>query len=321
MSRLVAFCAVALLAAGCGGSDPETTFEERGLDLPPAASTWPPNPDLSDHPSCWARPHKGPMLQAAPVRLPARRTGATPQAIANRVLARFGDRRFIRGIRIGPPPPHSQIRGFLGAARPPADAVWAYVDAPRIARPPIPREVARYGRAFRLAQWELPLVGGALRDEFCDAGGAPLLGWSVGGAVHGFSDGLHPFLQDFPNPSVPTFRRAVAEVGRRHGFRVVSLRMLRPRQWAPLMVVETQRDRADFVKDVPSIMFLLNPGHSKAKTFEGFFLEARDEAGPFVSVHSGHRGSVWGGQWSWDPCTFPYPHGGGGRRGVECERR
>ena len=93
---------------------------------------------------------------------------------------------------------------------------------------------------------------------------------------------------------------------------MVSLRLLRPLDYAPLLVVSTDRDRKEFVHDVPEIVALLNPtssaGDNTAVTFEGFFFEARDAKGPFVSVENVERGEAMGGQWSWDRCVYPYPH-------------
>jgi hypothetical protein len=105
----------------------------------------------------------------------------------------------------------------------------------------------------------------------------------------------------------------VALVGKRYGFRATSIRFLRPRELAPIVVVETDPDRKEFVADVAAIVDLLDPrsssGHQSALTFEGFFFEARDTKGAFVRVHNVYRGEVMGGQWSWDRSSYPYPHG------------
>ena len=175
-----------------------------------------------------------------------------------------------------------------------------------LARHPTPEQVGAYTRAH----WETLLAWGALRDDFCDAGGRPLVGSSVSPDVSGLSD--HPFGQRFPNPSPARFRARVAAVGERFGFRVVALDLLRPRGLAPLLVVSTERERKAFVRDVPEIMSLLDPQardeRGVAVTFEGFFFEARDAKGPFVHVASAHRGTSMGSQWSWDRCVYPYPH-------------
>jgi hypothetical protein len=106
------------------------------------------------------------------------------------------------------------------------------------------------------AEWEAALVVGALRDDFCAAGGAPLVGSTL--------------------------------------------------------VVRTDRDRRAFVRDVPAIMTLLDPtssgGGQTAFTFEGFYLEAADQKGPFVRIENVHRGETEGAEWSWNRCAYPYPH-------------
>lgn len=162
------------------------------------------------------------------------------------------------------------------------------------------------------AQWEASLVVGALRDDFCAAGGRPLVGWTIGPGGIGLSDRTYALEQHFPNPAPAAFRSRVSLIGRRYGFRVLSLRLLQPRQLAPLLTVETDRDRKSFVADVPAIMRLLDPtsssAHLGAVTFEGFFLQAQDAKGAFVRVENVQRGEVEGGQWSWNRCAYPYPH-------------
>jgi hypothetical protein len=78
------------------------------------------------------------------------------------------------------------------------------------------------------------------------------------------------------------------------------------------LIVKTSRPRKAFVRDVPSIMRLLDPIRSAdnrtAVTFEGFFFEADDRGGPFVRVENVYRGQTEGGEWSWNPCVYPYPH-------------
>jgi hypothetical protein len=157
-----------------------------------------------------------------------------------------------------------------------------------------------------LAHWEVQLIGGALRDDLCDAGDQPLIGWGTGSSDGSFAARGAPFGQRFPNPSPREFRTRVDLIGRRYGFRVVSLRLLRPRQIAPLLVVRTSRDRRDFVRDVWAIMALLNPGGAAgSETFEGLFFEALDARGPFVRTYRLARGQTGGDWWSAvdiDPC-------------------
>lgn len=238
-----------------------------------------------------------------------------PAALAQRLLAHLGDRRYVRAVTFSPAPPAtgSRVHVLYAGGHPPSDALQAHVlvrdQVPASDRHPSPAESVD----GQIAQWEGELVAGALRDDLCAAGGAPLVIWSVAGGGGGFSDHTFALEQRFPNPSPTAFRKRVALVGRRYGFRVLSLRLLRPRQLAPLLVVETSRDRTAFVHDVPAIMALLDPDSSAdsqtATTFEGFLFEARDGRGPFVSVESVERGTAEGGQWSANPSVFPYAHG------------
>jgi hypothetical protein len=236
-----------------------------------------------------------------------------PARIVRRLLARFGDRRYVRGIEIGTPPPRRLIKGFFRSRPPPRNAAWAYIDAPLASQLTTGPVGLSEKRARARAYWEVQLIGGALRDDFCDAGGRPLVGWSIGHETAGVSS-QYALGQRFPNPSPKAFRERASAVGKRYGFGIASLRLLRPRQLAPMLVVETNRDRKAFVRDVPKIMLLLDPvSHGRAQsalTFEGFRFEARDSTGPFVDVENVYRGGIMGGQWSWNRCAYPYEHGG-----------
>lgn len=297
--RIVLAAGLVVLAAACGGPQPaRVDLSVRVAPDPPAPSaSWPPYPAFH-RTSCWTRRIGGAPLRAAPSSvMPA--TGLAPATIVERLLARFGDRRYVRHVAIGSPPPVAlrHLRGYFAGARPPANARWAYVSDP--------------GPAM-VAQWETSLVVGGLRDDFCAAGGAPLVGWTVGRGGIGVSDSSQALEQRFPNPSARTFRRRVQLVGRRYGFTVRQLLLLHPRQLAPLLVVRTQRNRTAFVHDISKIMRLLDPISTgrgpTAVTFEGFFLEAADAHGSFVRVENVYRGQNEGGEWSWSRCVYPYVH-------------
>jgi len=304
--------AAAVLAAGCTA---HAAPPRVAADPPPSPATWPPYPHFPAH-SCWTRPpNPVAVTQVAPSYAPRRTAHPTPpRELLRRVLARFGDRSFVRRVELGPPPPVTfmHLKGWYDNERPPRDALWAYIAAPAAVRPlpehPTPKEL----RDYMLAGWEVGLLEGALRDEFCAAGGRPLVGWSVSRIGRGVSDRTFALGQRFPNPKPAVFRARVAAIGRRYGFEVSSLRLLRPLGYAPLLVVSTGRDRKKFVHDVPAIVALLNPTSATAKhvasTFEGFFLEARDAKGPFVRVDGAERGIGMGGQWSWNRCVYPYAH-------------
>jgi hypothetical protein len=304
---VIAVAALSLLAAGCGGTqhpEPDRSIHIRAA-LPPSPETWPHYPTFPAS-SCWTRPFGGGRpLEAAPSEpVESSRTPPGAKELVRRLVTRFGDRRFVKRIEIASPPPITlqHLRGYFAGVRPPADAVWAYVAAP------IPK---RAGEQM-IAQWEAGLVVGALRDDFCAAGGAPLVGWSIGRGGIGLSDRTQALEQRFPNPSPAVFRLRVALVGRRYGFAVQELRLLRPRQLAPMLVVRTDRDRKAFVNDVPAIMRLLDPVSTaptgSAVTFEGFYLEAVDARGAFVRVENLNRGQSEGGEWSWNRCVYPYTH-------------
>jgi hypothetical protein len=214
-------------------------------------------------------------------------------------VARLGDHRFVRGIRLERPTRFQ--RSDVGRRQPPRGSLVAHVISSNAVD------------STGLADWETSLAVGALRDDLCAAGGAALVAWtskSDGGAF----DESAALNQRFPNPSPRVFRERVRQVGERYGFHVVSVQLLHPRELAPIVVVQTDRDRKEFVRYVPTIMGLLNP-QSRARgqiptTFEGFFFEARDDRGPFVRVYNTLRGATMGGQWSAaGDDVYPYPHG------------
>ena len=182
--------------------------------------------------------------------------------------------------------------------------------AAKTAGHPSPDESLKAG----IAHYEGALIGGALRDDLCDAGGAPLVSWGTG-SDSGFAESASALGQRFPNPSPNAFRKRVALVGRRFGFTVASLRLLRPRQIAPLLIVKTHRSRKAFVRDVGRIIELLDPvtssHHQVAETFEGFFFAAEDGKGPFFfSDDISGRDDSEGNAWAANLCLYPYSERG-----------
>jgi hypothetical protein len=313
----VLFLSAGMLSiVGCGGHD-------RGLGvdssihvpaaLPGSPGGWPAYPSFPAA-SCWTRPFGGgaPLRSAPSSPLPAHQAHVPPAELVRRLLSRFGDRRYVLHVQLAPPPPITlqHLRGYFAGARPPANALWAFVSAPAATQilpaHPSPGQL----EAQMVAEWEAGLVDGALRDDFCANGGPPLVGWTVGRGGIGISDRTQALDQHFPNPAPAVFRRRVALIGRRYGFTVRQLRLLRPRQLAPLLIVDTDRDRKAFVHDVPAMMKLLDPTSNvrgrTAITFEGFFFEAEDGHGPFVRIDNHYRGETEGGQWSWNRCAYPY---------------
>lgn len=261
-------------------------------DLPPPPTTWPAYPHFSAR-SCWGDGNLGLTRWAPSVAPPRSRSNASPQQIAQRVLARFGDRRYIHGIRIGRPP-----RSYLGTRiKVPRDALWAYIAAPgaSVVSGSILHPTQKQELDGTIADWEATILFGALRDEFCAAGGRPLAGWSGGGEL-GVSNDAMPFEQRFPNPKPAAFRRRLALIGRRYGFKVVSLRLLRPLQYAPLIVIQTRRDPRAFEQDLGAIDSLVNPARPGDYTFEAELIEARGARGVFAETYGGLRGTAWGGR-------------------------
>jgi hypothetical protein len=125
------------------------------------------------------------------------------------------------------------------------------------------------------------------------------------------SDAGQALGQRFPNPSPAAFRPRVALVDKRFGFRAFSLRFLRPRQLAPLLVVETDRDRKAFVGNVPAIMRELDPirsaGRTTAATFERFLLEARDRRGAIVRAVASQTQTARSASWNQKKPAAPGP--------------
>ena len=337
ISGRFAVCALLVCAAfaGCGGSahrssPPVTTVVPAktpigrprvslGVSKPPSPAAWPAYPHFSHH-SCWTRPFitgTVPTVErVAPSYAPPSHAHPIPPAIvAHRLLAGFGDRRYIRSITFAPAAPAvgHNVHVLYAGGHPPKDALTATVVASHTETAsghPTPTQ----SLTSAIASYESGLIDGALRDDMCAAGGAPVV--SVKSADGGmFSETGFALEQRFPNPTPAAFRRHVALVGQRYGFRVASLKLLRPLDLAPLLIVKTSRNRKAFVRDMPMITSLLDPitrvGHRTAETFEGFLLAAEDAKGPFAETESLSRGEEEGGEWSWNPCVYPYPTLGG----------
>jgi hypothetical protein len=120
--------------------------------------------------------------------------------------------------------------------------------------------------------------------------------------------------QRFSNLAMRQLRQRLTEAASRYHFTVKAVRFVRPRQLAPLVVIQT-RDYLAFAHAVPAIENSLDPhrGHSDQAgwAFEGFFLEAQDERGvPFLRIFNFLRGSdPGGGQWARSDQLYPFSHG------------
>jgi hypothetical protein len=120
--------------------------------------------------------------------------------------------------------------------------------------------------------------------------------------------------QRFANLPARQLRLRLAEAASRYHFTVKKVQLLRPRQVAPLVVIQTRHYLA-VAHAVPAIENSLDPhiGHSDRSgcAFEGFFLEAQDERGvPFLGIFNFMRGSgPGGGQWARSDQLYPFTHG------------
>ena len=122
----------------------------------------------------------------------------------------------------------------------------------------------------------------------------------------------HPH-QRFDNPARSEFRRRLRELARDHGFSVISARVLRPRQDAPMVVVESTHYR-ELARSTPTILRALDPKDrgrgGEGWHYEGFYWEARDEQGvPFLVAATLARGQVEGRQWARSEALYPFEHG------------
>jgi hypothetical protein len=120
--------------------------------------------------------------------------------------------------------------------------------------------------------------------------------------------------EHFANLSPDTLRKRLAEAARSHGFQIVAVKLLRPKELAPEISVRTAHDLA-LARALPAILRSVDPHRGRADTrgwsYEGFFLEARDERGvPFLAVFNYWRGQhKGGGQWARSEALYPFLHG------------
>jgi hypothetical protein len=120
--------------------------------------------------------------------------------------------------------------------------------------------------------------------------------------------------EHFANLSPDKLKERLAEAAHNHGFGVVAVKLLRPKQLAPEIVVRTTRYRA-LSRALPGILRSLDPHSGRSDTrgwsYEAFFFEARDERGvPFLAVENFWRGQhKGGGQWARSELLYPFLHG------------
>ena len=118
----------------------------------------------------------------------------------------------------------------------------------------------------------------------------------------------------FDNPGRSDLMRRLRDFANRDGFNVVSAKVLRPKQDAPMIIVSTTH-YLGLARATSGILKELNARSSvsddrRGWRYEGFYWEARDERGvPFLITSTLTRGEVEGQQWARSEPLFTFPHG------------
>ncbi|MGB2875049.1 MAG: hypothetical protein WBB76_06180 [Gaiellaceae bacterium] len=118
----------------------------------------------------------------------------------------------------------------------------------------------------------------------------------------------------FDNPSLAALMSVLRDSARQDGFDVISAKVLRPRQDAPMIIVRTTH-YVGLARATAGILKQLDPRYPakddrKGWRYEGFYWDARDELGiPFLIASTLTRGQVEGQQWARSEPLFPYLHG------------
>jgi hypothetical protein len=129
------------------------------------------------------------------------------------------------------------------------------------------------------------------------------------------SRGRHYPKKRFANPSNDELLGDLRALAQKNDFELVSVRLVRPRQLAPKIVVRTKH-YLDLAHATPAILRQIDPRKaipedSQGWKYEGFYFEAQDEHGiPFLIVFNFERGpSPGGGQWARSEPLYPFAHG------------
>jgi hypothetical protein len=102
--------------------------------------------------------------------------------------------------------------------------------------------------------------------------------------------------------------RRLGREARAHDFLIVSVRLLRPRQLAPLIVVRT-RDGHELARATASILSRVDPNWRDHWDYEGIHFAAVDEKGvPLYSVSNVVRGRLETSEWARGEALYPLPH-------------
>jgi hypothetical protein len=119
----------------------------------------------------------------------------------------------------------------------------------------------------------------------------------------------------FASPSRAVLMRRLHVAAGRYDFEIASVRMLRPLQLAPVIVIRSDRKRA-IARATPKIIELFDPHHPtqanpSGYAYEGYFLVAEAGTGlPYLATFNHWRAPhVGGGQWAAAEDLYPFPHG------------
>ena len=119
----------------------------------------------------------------------------------------------------------------------------------------------------------------------------------------------------FPSPSRVVLMRRLRQAQKLYGFRIVTVKMMRPLQGAPVIVIRSDRKHA-IARATPRIIDLFDPQrptrtNAGGYAYEGYFFTAQDGRGvPYLATFNHWRPPhVGGGEWAADESLYPFPHG------------
>jgi hypothetical protein len=119
----------------------------------------------------------------------------------------------------------------------------------------------------------------------------------------------------FPSPSRAVLFKRLRQAQRRYGFQIVSVRMIRPLQRAPVIVIRSHK-KLVIAHATPAIIKLFDPrrvtkSNPSGYAYEGYFLSAENRLGvPYLATFNHWRCCPpGGGQWAASESLYPFPHG------------
>lgn len=120
--------------------------------------------------------------------------------------------------------------------------------------------------------------------------------------------------RSFPSPSRAILLKRLLKAQQRYGFGIVSVRMLRPLQLAPVIVIRSDR-KLETARAIPAIVKLFDPRRTTKTNpsgfaYEAYFLEAQTRKGvPYLATFNFSRPpNVGGGEWAAEERLYPFPH-------------